>query len=53
MPGETGSSVGTTPQEVRKMELEEIAEGPYDELGRPTGEEGLPAEPQWVDAYEC
>ena len=36
------------------MELEEIAEGPYDdELGRPTGDEGLPAEPQWVDAYEC
>lgn len=35
------------------MELEEIAEGPYDELGRPIEDEGLPAEPQWVDPYEC
>lgn len=35
------------------MELEEIAAGAYEELGRPTEEAGQPAEPQWVDAYEC
>jgi hypothetical protein len=35
------------------MELEELAEGRYDELSRPPDEERQPAEPQWVDAYEC
>ncbi len=35
------------------MELEEIAEGPYDQLDRPPEADGPPDEPQWGDAYEC